>query len=90
MVIAARCLEATFNFKGEEEVERIEGVQLSKYLGRLLYWSDNICSEVLHNTRKDFRVWGRLGKFLQKEGVEQAISAKFYRVVIQMVLLFGE
>ena len=62
--IAARCLEATFSIIGEEEVERIEGVELFKYLGRLLDCSDDNCPAVLRNIRKAHQVWGRLVKLL--------------------------
>ena len=44
---------------------------------------------VLQNTSKARQVWVRLGKILQREGVEPAVSTKFYRAVIQAVLLFG-
>ena len=40
MAIAARCSDATFGLIGEEEAERIEGVEVFKYLGRLLDRSD--------------------------------------------------
>ena len=39
--IAARCSEATFSIIGEEEVERIEGVEVFKYLGGLMDRSDD-------------------------------------------------
>ena len=32
---------------------------------------------------------GRLGKFLRREGEDPILPAKFYRVVVQAVLLFG-
>ena len=35
-------------------------------------------------------VWGHLRKMLQREGSDLAVLAKFYRAVIQAVLLFGE
>ena len=34
-------------------------------------------------------MWGRLGKMLQREGADPAVSAKLYRAVIQAVVLFG-
>ena len=52
MAIAARCLEVTFSLTGEEEAERIEGVEVFKYLGRLLDRSDENWTEVLSNIRK--------------------------------------
>ena len=60
-----------------------------KYLGRLLDWLDDNCQAVLQNTRKVRQVWGRLGKMLQREGVELDVSEKFDGSVIQVALLFG-
>ena len=40
-MIAYRCSEATFSLTGEEEAEHIEGVEVFKYLGRLLDQSDD-------------------------------------------------
>ena len=34
-------------------------------------------------------MWSCLGKMLRREGVESAISEKFYCAVIQAVLFFG-
>ena len=51
--------------------------------------SDDDWQSVLRNTRKVSQVWGRLRKLLQREGVEMAVSEKFYCSVVQAVLLFG-
>ena len=60
-----------------------------KYLGRLLDRSDDDYPEVLRNTWKARQVWGRIGKFLRREGAYPAVSEKFYHAVLQAVLLFG-
>ena len=60
-----------------------------KYLRQLLDWSDDNWPEVLQNIRKARQVWGPLGKVLQREGAELAISETFYCTVIQVVVLFG-
>ena len=39
-------------------MERIEGVGRFKYLGRMPDRSDNDCTSVLHNIRKERQVWG--------------------------------
>ena len=44
---------------------------------------------MLRNIRRKRQVWGRLGKFLRQEGVDPILSEKFYRAVVQAVLLFG-
>ena len=35
------------------------------------------------------KVWGRLGKFLRREGADPIISEKFYHTLVQAVILFG-
>ena len=60
-----------------------------KYLGRLLDRSDDNWPAVLRNIRKAQKVWGLLGKLLRREGKEPSDSEKLYRVVVQVVLLFG-
>ena len=39
--------------------------------------------------KKVRQVWGRLGKLLQREGMEPEVSEKLYHTVVQAVLLFG-
>ena len=86
--IVARCLEKAFSMTGEEEAEIIEGVGSFKYLGRLMERSHNDSTEVLHITRKARQVWGWLRKLLWREGAEPTVPEKFYRAVVQVVLLF--
>ena len=62
-------LEAKFSLIGEEDAERIEGVEVFKYLGRMLDRSDENCPELLRNIQKAHQVWERIRKFLQREGV---------------------
>ena len=52
MAIADRCSEAKFILTGEEEAEFIEGVEVFKYLGRMLFRLDHNCPAVLHNIWK--------------------------------------
>ena len=61
MAIAARCLEATFSLTGEEEAERIKGVEVFKCLGRILDRSDKNWPSFLRNISKARHVWVRLG-----------------------------
>ena len=60
--------EATFSLKGEEYAECIEGVEVLKYLVRMLDRSDNNRTAVVCNIRKARNVWGRLRKLLWREG----------------------
>ena len=64
--IADWCLEATLSLTGEEEAECIEGVEVFKYLGRMLKRSDDNWTAVLHNIREVRQVGGRLRKLLWK------------------------
>ena len=57
-----------FSLKREEEAEHIEGVEVLKYLGRMLYRSYDNWPSVLSNIWKARQVWGRFKKFLQREG----------------------
>ena len=34
-------------------------------------------------------MWGRLGKLLRREGADTILPEKFYRAVVQAMLLFG-
>ena len=52
VAIAAKCSGATFSLTGEEEAERIEGVEVFKCLEILLDRSDKYCPAVLRNIRK--------------------------------------
>ena len=61
--------EATFILTGEEYAECIDGVEVFKYLGRMLDRSDENCPELLRNIQKAHQVWERIRKFLQREGV---------------------
>ena len=90
MVILDKYLEATFSLIGEDEAECIEGVEVFKYLGRLLYRLEDDWPAVLRNIRKVRQVWGHLGKILQRKGSYPSISEKLNCVAIQVVLLFGE
>ena len=58
-------------------------------LGRVLHMLDKDWSSVLCNIRRARQVWGSLGKLLRSEEVDLIVSAKFYRAVVQAVLLFG-
>ena len=70
-------------------MECIEGVEVYRYLGRLLDRSDGNWAEFLQNIRKVKQVWERIRKMLQREGAEPTVSEKFNCAVIQALLLFG-
>ena len=70
-------------------MEHIEGLGRFKYLGILMDRSYNDQLAVLHNIRKESQVRGRLWKLPQREWAKPTVSEKFYRAVVQVVLLFG-
>ena len=71
VAIAARYLESTFILTGEEESEHIKGVEVFKYLRRMLERSEYYWIAVLRNISKAYQVWGRIGKLLRREGAEE-------------------
>ena len=54
------------------------------YVKFTIYWPS-----VLRNTSKARQVWGWLRKLLLREGADPTVLEKFYRAVLQAVLLFG-
>ena len=64
MNIKDNCSEATFSITGEGKAKCIEGVEVFKYLGLLLYLLGENWPAILWNAKKAQQVWGRLGKIL--------------------------
>ena len=64
--IASRCADVEFSLTGEYDAECIEGMENFKYLGRILYRSDDNWTEVLWNVGKARRVWSQMGKLLRR------------------------
>ena len=61
---------------------------MSKYLGRTLDQTDDDWTVVSQNIMHARSVWRRLGTLLRQEEVEPRVSAMFYRVVEQAILLY--
>ena len=49
VTITSQCAEASFSLTEEYKAECIEGVDKFRYVGRIIYWSDNDWPEVLRN-----------------------------------------
>ena len=49
---------------------------------------DGDCPVVRLNIKQVWKVYGRLGGFIRREGADLIVSAMFYRAVTQVVLLF--
>ena len=64
VAIASQYMEAAFSLIGEDNPERIEGVETFKYLGKILDRSDDDWTAVLWNVGKAHRVWIQMGNLL--------------------------
>ena len=89
MEIAEKCMGSTFSLTGEDGAECFEGVDYFNYFGRVPHRSDEDWAVVHQSIWRERQVWGKLGKFLRRDGAEPIVSAKFYHAVVQAVLLFG-
>ena len=67
----------------------MEGVTQFQYIGNTIRHTDNACPSVHCNVGKALAVCHMLGNLLWCEGIDNRVSALFYRVVIYAVLLFG-
>ena len=84
-VTLALALRFTFTVHGDV----LEGVEVFKYLGRLLAQDDDDVQAVRQQIRKARGTWARVGQVLQGENAAPRIAAKFYKAVVQSVLLYG-
>jgi hypothetical protein len=66
----------------------LECVEVIKYLGRLLAQDDNNAQAIQQQLRKARGVWARVGQVLRRENTAPRIAAKFYKPVVQAVLLY--
>jgi hypothetical protein len=67
----------------------LEWVKVFKYLGRLLAQDDNDAQAIRQQMRKARGVWARVGQVLRGENVTPRVAAKFYKAVVQAILLYG-
>ena len=68
----------------------LETVSTLKYLGRVMTTGDDDWPAVVGNLLKVRKSWGRLSRILSREGADKRVSGKFFKAVVQAVLLFGE
>ena len=69
--------------------EQLQTVSRFKYLGRILTEGDDDWPEVAGNLEKARKSWGRLQGILSREGATKRVSGKFFKALVQQVLLFG-
>ena len=67
----------------------IKRVDIYNFLGRTLDQLDDDWQAVLRNISKAQQVWGHLEKLLLRVGADPLVLAKFYRMVVRVVLVFG-
>ena len=67
----------------------LERVEVYKYLGRLLVQDDDNMQAIWEQLRKERGVWARVGQVLCGENTSPKVAAKFYKAVVQAVLLYG-
>jgi hypothetical protein len=60
-----------------------------QYLGRLLAQDDGDVQAVRQQIRKARGTWARVGQVLRGENAAPRVAAKFYKAVVQSVLLYG-
>ena len=85
VVMSALALRQQFSVHGEA----LEHVDLFKYLGRLLVQDDDGIQAIRVQLRKARGTLARVGQVLQAENVPPWVAAKFYKAVVQAVLLYG-
>jgi hypothetical protein len=84
-VLAALALRKLFCVEGEV----LEKVDLFQYLGWILAQDDDDVRTVRQQIKKARAIWARVGQVLTAENTQPKVSAKFYKAVMQSVLLYG-
>jgi hypothetical protein len=84
-VTLALALRQQFSVHGD----MLERVEVFKYLGRLLAQDDDDIQAIRAQLRKARATWARVGQVLRAENVPPRIAAKFYKAVVQAMLLYG-
>jgi hypothetical protein len=69
--------------------DALERVEVYKYLSRLLAQDDDNAQAIRQQLRKARGVWARVGQVLRGENTSPRVAAKFYKAVVQAVLLYG-
>ena len=66
----------------------LENVSDFKYMGRVMTARDEDWPAVAGNLLKARKSWGRLSQIICREGVDARVSGKFFKALVQAVLLF--
>ncbi len=84
-ITAALALRKLFHVDGE----LLEKVDSFQYLGRILAQDDDDVWAVRNQIKKARGIWARVGQVLMVDLTPPKVSAKFYKAVMQSVLLYG-
>jgi len=85
VVMLALALRQQFSVHGD----MLERVEVFKYLGRLLAQDDNNIQAIRAQLQKARTSWAHVGQVLRAENVPPRVAAKFFKAVVQAVLLYG-
>ncbi len=69
--------------------EALEKVEVFKYLGRMMAQDNNDIQAMRRQLHKARGTWARVGQVLRSENATPRVAAKFYKAVVQAVLLYG-
>jgi hypothetical protein len=64
-------------------------VEVFKYLGHLLAQDSNDPQAIRQQMQKARGVWAQVGQVLHRENVMPQVAAKFYKMVVLAILLYG-
>ena len=84
-VVSALALQCTFTVHGDV----LNQVEVFKYLGCLLAQNDNDVQAVWQQIRKARGIWVWVSHVLRGDNATTGVAAKFYKAVVQSVLLYG-
>ena len=88
-ITSALALRREFTVGEGNTIQVLERVEVFKYLGRLLAQDDDDVQAIRNQIRKARGTWARIGQVLTGENTPPRVSAKFYKAIIQSVLLYG-
>jgi hypothetical protein len=84
-VLATMALRKLFHVEGEV----LEKVDFFQYLRRILAQDNDDVRAVRQQIKKAREIWARVGQVLTAENTPPKVSAKFYKAIVQSVLLYG-
>ncbi len=84
-VTVALALHKLFHVEGE----LLEEVDLFRYLGQILAQDNDDIRAVRNQIKKARGIWARVGQMIRVDNTPPKVSTKFYKAVVQSVLLYG-